>query len=110
MNLNLHQSDVNPLLWKKVRISGGIGLRPNFFSSGRIFWAELAQESWRDLAAVRTEQLRAQYTSGKRVCWCEIQTKWRSSVVGERFREAVLASPTRDRALIVYRLLVRLSL
>ncbi len=58
----------------------------------------------------RTEQLRAQYTSGKRVCWCEIQTKWRSSVVGERFREAVLASPTRDRALIVYRLLVRLSL
>ncbi len=32
------------------------GLRPNFFSSGRIFLAELAQESWRDLAAVcRTE-------------------------------------------------------
>ncbi len=24
--------------------------------------------------------------------WCEIQTKWRSSVVGERFCEAVLAS------------------
>ncbi len=56
MNLNLHQSDVNPLLLKKVRISGGIGLQPNFFSSGQIFWAELAQESWRDLAAVRTEQ------------------------------------------------------
>ncbi len=30
----------------------GIGLRPNFFSSGQIFFAELAQESWRDLAAV----------------------------------------------------------
>ncbi len=41
----------------------------------------------------RTEQLRAQYTAGKRVRWCEIQTKWRSSVVGERFCEAVLASP-----------------
>ncbi len=27
-------------------------MRPNFFSSGRIFLAELAQESWRDLAAV----------------------------------------------------------
>jgi hypothetical protein len=31
---------------------GVAGLRPNFFSSGRIFWAELAQESRRDLAAV----------------------------------------------------------
>ncbi len=31
---------------------GVAGLRPNFFSSGRIFLAELAQESWRDLAAV----------------------------------------------------------
>ena len=30
------------------------GLRPNFLSSGRIFLAELAQESWRDLAAVCT--------------------------------------------------------
>ncbi len=29
----------------------------------------------------------------KRVRWCEIQTKWRRSVVGERFCEAVLASP-----------------
>jgi hypothetical protein len=28
------------------------GLRPNFFSSGRFFLAELAQESWQDLAAV----------------------------------------------------------
>jgi hypothetical protein len=33
-------------------IWGVAGLRPNFFSSGRIFLAELAQESWRDLAAV----------------------------------------------------------
>jgi hypothetical protein len=33
-------------------IWGVAGLRPNFFSSGRIFWAELAQESWRDPAAV----------------------------------------------------------
>ncbi len=32
----------------------------------------------------RTEQLRSQYTAGKRVRWCEIQTKWRSSVVGEQ--------------------------
>jgi hypothetical protein len=31
-------------------IWGVAGLRPNFFSSGRIFWAELAQESLRDLA------------------------------------------------------------
>ncbi len=33
-------------------ILGVAGLRPNFFSSGRIFLAEMAQESWRDLAAV----------------------------------------------------------
>ncbi len=33
-------------------IWGVAGLRPNFFSSGRIFLAELAQEPWRDLAAV----------------------------------------------------------
>ncbi len=33
-------------------IWGVAGLRPNFFSSGRIFLAELAQESLRDLAAV----------------------------------------------------------
>ncbi len=33
-------------------IWGVAGLRPNFFYSGRIFLAELAQESWRDLAAV----------------------------------------------------------
>ncbi len=35
-----------------LMILGVAGLRPNFFSSGRIFLAELAQESWRDLAAV----------------------------------------------------------
>jgi hypothetical protein len=35
-----------PVIW------GVAGLRPNFFSSGRIFLAELAQEYWRDLAAV----------------------------------------------------------
>jgi hypothetical protein len=29
----------------------GIGLGPNFFSIARIFLAELATESWRDLAA-----------------------------------------------------------
>jgi hypothetical protein len=29
------------------------GLRPNFFSSGLTFTAGLAQESWRDLAAVK---------------------------------------------------------
>ncbi len=33
-------------------ILGVAGLRPNFFSSGLIFSAGLAQESWRDLAAV----------------------------------------------------------
>jgi hypothetical protein len=32
-------------------IWGVAGWRPNFFSSGRIFLAELAQKSWRDLAA-----------------------------------------------------------
>ncbi len=35
-----------------LMIGGEASLRPNFFSSGRIFLAELAQESWRDLAAV----------------------------------------------------------
>jgi hypothetical protein len=35
-----------------LMIWGVAGLRPNFFSSGRIFLAELAQEPWRDLAAV----------------------------------------------------------
>ncbi len=38
-------------------LGGVAGLRPNFFSSGRIFLAELAQESWRDLAAVVLLQL-----------------------------------------------------
>jgi hypothetical protein len=33
---------------------GVAGLRPNFFSSGLIFLAGLAQESWRVLAAVPT--------------------------------------------------------
>ncbi len=35
-------------------IWGVAGLQPNFFSSGLIFLAGLAQESWRDLAAVIT--------------------------------------------------------
>ncbi len=35
-------------------IWGVAGLRPNFFSSGLIFSAGLAQEYWRDLAAVET--------------------------------------------------------
>ncbi len=34
-------------------IWGVAGLRPNFFSSGLIFLTGLAQESWRDLAAVK---------------------------------------------------------
>jgi hypothetical protein len=38
-------------------IWGVAGLRPNFFSSGRILLAELAQESWRDLAAVDTSSV-----------------------------------------------------
>jgi len=33
-------------------ISGVAGLRPNFFLQRPNFLAELAQESWRDLAAV----------------------------------------------------------
>ncbi len=37
----------------------------------------------------RTEQLRSQYTAGKRVHWCEIQTKWRSSVVGEQSPDCI---------------------
>ncbi len=39
-----------PVIW------GVAGLRPNFFSSGRIFLAELAQESLRDLAAVQKRE------------------------------------------------------
>ncbi len=46
---NLYQNFLNALF---LMIWGVAGLRPNFFSSGRIFLAELAQESWRDLAAV----------------------------------------------------------
>jgi hypothetical protein len=49
----------SPKTWKQQFFTalfqviwGVAGLRPNFFSSGRIFLAELAQESWRDLAAV----------------------------------------------------------
>jgi len=37
-------------------IWGVAGVRPKFFSSGQIFLAELAQESWRDLAAVEKSQ------------------------------------------------------
>ncbi len=59
----------------------------------------------------RTEQLTPESSVDS---WKEgragvIQTKWRSSVVGERLKLSSPA-PTRDRALIVYRLLVRLSL
>ena len=54
--------------------------------------------------AARMEQLRAQLQL-KRGNASVIQTKWRSSVVGERFCERCSALQ-----LIVYRLLVRLSL
>ncbi len=37
-------------------ISGVAGLRPNFFLQRPNFLAELAQESWRDLAAVEHNQ------------------------------------------------------
>jgi hypothetical protein len=37
-------------------ISGVAGLRPNFFLQRPNFLAELAQESWRDLAAVAEAQ------------------------------------------------------
>jgi hypothetical protein len=44
-----------------LMIWGVAGLRPNFFSSGRIFLAELAQESWRDLAAVKQIEQSSKY-------------------------------------------------
>ncbi len=47
---NLYQKFFTALF---LMIWGVAGLRPNFFSSGRIFLAELALESWQDLAAVR---------------------------------------------------------
>ena len=51
-----------------LMIWGVAGLRPNFFSSGRIFLAELAQESWRDLAAVLLPHL-TYYLVTAGVCW-----------------------------------------
>ncbi len=52
-------------------IWGVAGLRPNFFSRGLIFWAELAQESWRDLAAVGglRAQVRIHYTAEQSARW-----------------------------------------
>ncbi len=41
-----------PLRWRKVQICRVSVLRPNFFSRGLNFWAGLAEESWRNLAAV----------------------------------------------------------
>jgi hypothetical protein len=46
---NLYKKNFSALL---QMIWGLAGLWPNFFSSGLIFSAGLAQESWRDLAAV----------------------------------------------------------
>ncbi len=46
-------------------ISGVAGLRPNFFLQRPNFLAELAQESWRDLAAVRSSiAVTAEWDSG----------------------------------------------
>ena len=52
-----------------LMIWGVAGLRPNFFSSGRIFLAELAQESWRDLAAV-SHTLSTQYCRDRQMGQC----------------------------------------
>ena len=64
-------------------ILGVAGLRPNFFSSGQIFLAELAQESWRDLAAVLTTltQYCCDRQLGGTVYAGVIGSKWRSSVL-----------------------------
>ena len=100
-------------LWKKfftalfLMISGVAGLRPNFFLQRPNFLAELAQESWRDLAAVESSASLSIQLDRALAGLIDIETKWRISVVSECCWEAVLAS---DRALIVYRLLVRLSL
>ena len=60
-------------------IWGVAGLRPNFFSSGRIFLAELAQESWRDLAAVDNTLSDSVYSYSQPPG--AIGSKWRSSVL-----------------------------
>ena len=65
-------------------IWGVDGLRPNFFSSGRIFLAELAQESWRDLAAVESSASLSIQLDIVLAGLIDIETKWRSSVVSER--------------------------
>jgi hypothetical protein len=66
----------------------------NFFSaaeyfdqSGRIILKGVARTYGTTESSV-SMQLERGYAA-----WCEIQTKWRSSVVGERFCEAVLTSP-----------------
>jgi hypothetical protein len=65
-------------------IWGVDGLRPNFFSSGQIFLAELAQESWRDLAAVESSASLSIQLDRVLAGLIDIETKWRSSVVSER--------------------------
>ena len=65
-------------------IWGVDGLRPNFFSSGRIFLAELAQESWRDLAAVESSASLSIQLDRVLAGLIDIETKWRRSVVSER--------------------------
>ena len=59
-------------------ISGVAGLRPNFFLQRPNFLAELAQESWRDLAAVPSV-----YTIQLKRVLAFDKTKWRLSVVSE---------------------------
>ena len=65
-------------------IWGVAGLRPNFFSSGRIFLAELAQESCQDLAAVESSASLSIQLDRVLTGLIDIETKWRSSVVSER--------------------------
>ena len=65
-------------------IWGVDGLRPNFFSSSRIFLAELAQESWRVLAAVESSASLSIQLDRMLAGLIDIETKWRSSVVSER--------------------------
>ncbi len=67
-----------------LMILGVAGLRPKFFSSGRIFLAELAQESWRDLAAVKRKWTARQ--NEPVLVKGEVRTRWRQwqQTAGER--------------------------
>jgi hypothetical protein len=81
------------------------------FPQWQILFSHLAGLSWKDLATLvaRTEQLRSQLTvtAGKHA---GIQKNDGAVLLVNVFVKLSSPDPTRDRALIVYRLLVLLSL